>query len=80
MDEATRALDGATEREVLAAIEYVARVKTLIIIAHRLSTVRNCDAVYVIDYGRIVASGTYDELMESSARFQEMARGRVGGD
>jgi len=76
LDEATSALDGATERAVFAAIENVARVKTLIIIAHRLSTVRNCAAVYVIDYGRIVASGTYDELMESSARFQEMARGR----
>ena len=79
LDEATSALDGATERAVGAAIENVARVKTLIIIARRLSTVRNSDAVYVIDYGRIVASGTYDELMESSARFQERVRGRGRG-
>ncbi|MFP3898642.1 MAG: ABC transporter ATP-binding protein [Dehalococcoidia bacterium] len=76
LDEATSALDGATERAVFAAIESVARVKTLIIIAHRLSTVRNCDVVYVLEHGRIVARGTYDELMESSARFQEMAKGR----
>ncbi|MFW6150780.1 MAG: ABC transporter ATP-binding protein [Chloroflexota bacterium] len=76
LDEATSALDGATERAVFTAIENVARVKTLIIIAHRLSTVRNCDVVYVLEHGRIVARGTYDELMESSARFQEMAKGR----
>ena len=77
-----RVLDLLTARErrllwvVFAAIENVARVKTLIIIAHRLSTVRNCHAVSVIDYGRIVASGTYNELMESSERFQEMVKGR----
>ncbi|MFO7772817.1 MAG: ABC transporter ATP-binding protein [Dehalococcoidia bacterium] len=76
LDEATSALDGATERAVFAAIENVARVKTLVIIAHRLTTVRKCDAVYVIDYGRIVGCGTYEELMESNPRFQEMARGR----
>ena len=77
LDEATSALDGATEQSVFTAIENIARVKTLIIIAHRLTTVRKCDVVYVIDDGRIIARGTYDELMESNAKFQEMARAHL---
>ncbi len=77
LDEATSALDGATERMVFTAIENIARVKTLIIIAHRLTTVRKCDVVYVIEDGRIIAQGTYDELLESNAKFQEMARAHV---
>jgi len=77
LDEATSSLDGATERMVFTAIDNIARVKTLIIIAHRLTTVRKCDVVYVIDEGRIIAQGTYDELMESNAKFQEMARAHL---
>ena len=77
LDEATSALDGATEQAVLNAIENIARVKTLVIIAHRLTTVRKCDVVYVIDDGRIVARGTYDELLESNTKFQEMARAHL---
>ena len=74
LDEATSALDGATEQSVYKAIENVAKVKTLIVIAHRLTTVRNCDVIYVIDDGLIVDRGKYDELMASSAKFQEMAK------
>lgn len=77
LDEATSALDGATEQAVFKAIENVAMVKTLIIIAHRLTTVQKCDVIYVIDNGRIVAQGTYDELMVSSAKFQEMAKAHL---
>jgi ABC-type multidrug transport system fused ATPase/permease subunit len=69
LDEATSALDGATEYAVFTAIENAAKVKTLVIIAHRLTTVRKCDPIYVIDDGRIVARGTYNELMESNAKF-----------
>jgi ABC-type multidrug transport system fused ATPase/permease subunit len=75
LDEATSALDGVTEHAVFTAIEKVAKVKTLVIIAHRLTTVRKCDAIYVIDGGRIIARGTYDELMERNTKFQEMAKG-----
>ncbi len=77
LDEATSALDGATEQAVFTAIENIARVKTLIIIAHRLTTVRKCDVVYVIDDGHIIAQGTYDELMESNAKFRKMARAHL---
>ncbi len=75
LDEATSALDGATETAVFQAIDNVAKEKTLIIIAHRLATVRGCDTVYLLDHGRIVAQGTYEELLEQSETFREMAKG-----
>ena len=74
LDEATSALDGATEEGVFKAIANVAKVKTLIIIAHRLTTVKDCDVVYVVDDGRIVAQGKYDELLSSNAQFRNMAK------
>lgn len=73
-DEATSALDGATEDAVLEALENAARLKTLIIIAHRLTSVKNCDMVYILEHGRIVTGGTYDQLMETNAAFQKMAK------
>lgn len=74
LDEATSSLDGITESAVLEAINNVAKLKTLIIIAHRLTTVKDCDIIYLIDKGKIVAQGTYDELMNSSASFRAMAK------
>ncbi len=73
-DEATSALDGATEDGVLEALENAARSKTLIIIAHRLTTVKNCEMVYILERGKIVAGGTYNHLMETNAAFQKMAK------
>ena len=63
LDEATSALDGTTEQAVFAAIENIAKTRTLIIIAHRLTTVKKCDVIYMLDNGKIVACGKYDELM-----------------
>jgi ATP-binding cassette subfamily C protein len=62
MDEATSALDNETEREVIAAINRLRGDRTIIMIAHRLTTVRSCDRLYLLDGGRIVDSGDYDEL------------------
>lgn len=73
-DEATSALDGATEDAVLRAMENASRFKTLIIIAHRLTIVKKCDLIYVIDKGKIVGSGTYEELMKHNLQFQAMAK------
>jgi len=74
LDEATSSLDGITESAVLEAINNVAELKTVIIIAHRLTTVKDCDITYLIDKGKITAQGTYDELMDSSASFRAMAK------
>jgi len=72
-DEATSALDNATEREVMAAIEGLGGEFTIILIAHRLSTVERCDLVVELDHGQVVAQGSYGELMARSASFQRMA-------
>ena len=74
LDEATSSLDGITEDAVLEAIENAAKVKTVIIIAHRLTTVRNCDTIYMLDRGEIVAEGTYSSLLSSNAQFRAMAK------
>ncbi len=71
-DEATSSLDSATERELLAAIDRIGRDRTIFMVAHRLSTVRGCDRILVVDEGRIVASGTYDELARDSDLFREL--------
>lgn len=72
-DEATSALDNATEREVMAAIEDLSGEFTVILIAHRLSTVEKCDLVVELEQGRIVAKGTYQDLLNHSASFKRMA-------
>ena len=62
LDEATSALDTATETEVMQAIDSLAGQKTIIIIAHRTTTLKNCDVIYRIAGGEIATQGTYDEL------------------
>jgi len=73
-DEATAALDNETERDVTRAIETLAGDKTVLIIAHRLSTVRNCDRLVVMNAGRVVAVGSFDELLADNAEFRRMVQ------
>ncbi|WP_234571651.1 ABC transporter ATP-binding protein [Rhodohalobacter sp. 614A] len=73
MDEATSALDNITEKYVIEAIERLRGDRTIIMIAHRLTTVRNCDVIYMLNEGEIIAKGTYDELLESSSEFRKMS-------
>ena len=73
LDEATSALDTLTERTVMSAVENIGHAKTIIMIAHRLSTVRHCDTIFLLDRGRVAASGTFEELIESSSTFRRMA-------
>jgi len=72
-DEATSALDNITERSVMEAIQNIAHEKTVIMIAHRLSTVRNCDKIFLLEHGQVGASGTFNELLKKDARFRDMA-------
>ena len=72
-DEATSALDNITEAAVMDAIENIIGTKTIIIIAHRLTTVKKCDAIYYMEKGKVIARGTYDELIESSEEFRRVA-------
>jgi ATP-binding cassette subfamily C protein len=72
-DEATAALDNATEREIMSAVENLDKELTVLMIAHRLTTVEKCDAIYVMDNGKIHSHGRYEELLRSSDIFIQLA-------
>ncbi|MDM7858939.1 ABC transporter ATP-binding protein [Thiopseudomonas acetoxidans] len=72
-DEATSALDGITEKIIMDAIHELSGKKTIIMIAHRLKTVQQCDIIYMMDKGKVVAQGTYNQLLENNLKFKEMA-------
>ena len=71
-DEATSALDTQTEKMVQATLDDLARNRTTIIIAHRLSTVRNADCIYVLDHGRLLESGNHEELIRKKGKYYEL--------
>src|SRR5581483_9769755 len=75
LDEATSALDNETERQFAAAINAIAGQKTIITIAHRLTTVRDCDVIYLMDRGRIIAAGTFDQLLKTQPIFARFVGG-----
>ena len=72
MDEATSALDNITEKDVIEAIEHLRGDRTIIMIAHRLTTVQNCDVIYLMNEGSILEHGSYEYLLESSSEFRKM--------
>ncbi len=74
LDEATSALDGITEDAVMSAIDGLDHEVTIIMVAHRLSTVRACETIYLMDRGHLVAQGTYTDLIETNQVFRDMAR------
>ena len=74
LDEATSALDATTERKVQAALDEVMKGRTTFVIAHRLATIRNATRIIVFDHGRIIESGTFDELIARDGNFAELAR------
>jgi ATP-binding cassette, subfamily B, bacterial PglK len=74
MDEATSALDSVTEEAVMQAVRDLSGHKTLILIAHRLTTVRDCDTIYLLEEGSVSAQGTFSELVADSEMFRAMAR------
>jgi ATP-binding cassette, subfamily B, bacterial PglK len=73
LDEATSALDGITERRVMSDIQHLAGQMTIVLVAHRLTTVKECDIIYLLDGGKVTDSGTYDDLASRNVTFQMMA-------
>lgn len=73
LDEATSALDNLTEKAVMEAVDNLSGKKTIIMIAHRLTTVQNCDVIYLMSRGRVVDSGNFEGLVESSEEFRAMS-------
>ena len=72
LDEATSALDGVTEREIVEAIDRLKGQRTIVIIAHRLSTVRSCDRIIHMDGGRVIGDGTWTDLETRSQSFRTL--------
>jgi ATP-binding cassette subfamily B protein len=77
LDEATASLDSRTEAIVQEAIHHVSVGRTLLVIAHRLSTVREMDTIVVLDKGRIVESGSHTELMQRQGHYYHLHRSGV---
>ena len=73
-DEATSALDNVTEAIVMEAIEALRGSKTVIIIAHRFSTIKQCDQIYLLKDGQLIADGTFEDLLESNTDFKNLVR------
>src|SRR5690606_14877287 len=73
-DEATSALDGLTEESIFRAVSDLGKSKTIIMIAHRITTVRECDVIYLLDKGKVLYSGSFSELLNRSPRFRAMAQ------
>ena len=65
LDEATSSLDEATEKKIMESIQFLKGKKTLIVITHRLITVKNCDKIYFIDKGNIIKQGSPKEILNT---------------
>ena len=74
LDEATSALDNETEAKIKRALDAVRRGRTTFLIAHRLSTVSNADKIIVLDHGRMVEAGTFDELAKAGGLFERLVK------
>jgi len=72
LDEATSALDNLTEQAVMEAVHNLGQKITIIIIAHRLSTVKECDTIFFLEDGELTGQGSFNELIQSNERFMAM--------
>ncbi len=78
LDEATSAVDNETEASLQRSIDYVSKGRTTVIIAHRLSTIRNCDTILVMDAGKIVETGSHDELVKNGGIYSRLWKVQTG--
>lgn len=79
LDEPTSALDAEAERVVQESLEQLMEGKTVLVVAHRLATIRHADRILVLDGGRIVSAGTHEELLRASGLYREMVERQLYG-
>ncbi len=80
LDEATSTLDGESEERVFRTIDAVMKERIVIVIAHRLNTIKNADAIIVIQDGRVQASGTHQSLLQMSPVYQHLVQAYEGNE
>jgi len=73
LDEATSALDNVTENELMSTINALSLHTTVVVVAHRLSTVKNSSRIMLLDQGSVVSTGTYDQLYQNCSKFRDLA-------
>jgi ATP-binding cassette subfamily B protein len=78
LDEATSAVDNETEAAIQRSLRYVSENRTTLVIAHRLSTIRHADRIHVLDQGRIIESGTHDQLVAADGSYAALWRVQTG--
>ena len=76
LDEATSSIDTRTERHIQQGMDALMEGRTVFVIAHRLSTVRNSDCIVVIEHGEIMEKGSHDQLMEEKGRYYQLYTGQ----
>ena len=74
MDEATAALDNETEHDFMSRIGNISGERTIVWVAHRITSIKKCDIIFFLNNGRMIASGRYDSLLSENAAFREMVR------
>ncbi|TSC65903.1 MAG: ABC transporter-like protein, partial [Microgenomates group bacterium Gr01-1014_80] len=79
LDEPTASIDAKAEAEIFNKVEKLSKDKTVIIISHRFSTVRNADKIYVIDKGKIVEAGSHEDLMELNGQYATLFKLQARG-
>lgn len=77
LDEATNALDANNERKIMTSMKEFYRGRTVVVVAHRLSTVKDADKIVILEAGRIVEDGTHDELIALRGRYYELVRNQL---
>ena len=74
LDEATSALDAVSEKKIQTAVEALSKSVTILIVTHRLATIKNVDYIYVLDKGKLAEEGTWQALVKTNGKFQEQRR------
>jgi ATP-binding cassette, subfamily B, bacterial PglK len=75
MDEATAALDNETEHDFMSRIGNISGERTIVWVAHRITSIKKCDSIFFLNHGRMIASGTYGSLLSENAEFRKVVRG-----
>ena len=78
LDEATSSVDNETEEALQKSLEVISKDRTTIVIAHRLSTIRHSDSIVVLDDGRVIESGTHEDLIKNNGQYSKLWNVQTG--